>query len=118
MIWWLCLITAMICPLSMYFLGFYLERLGSREINKTVGYRTKNSMLSRETWKFANKYCGKLWRKFGLITLALTLLIFFFFLKSSEGVLMILLLVVMAVQIGPLIASVLLTEKELKKKFN
>ena len=38
-----------------------------KDINHTFGYRTKRSMMNKDTWSFAHAYIGKLWLICGLV---------------------------------------------------
>lgn len=64
-------VTAMelLLPFIMVGCGTYFIKVGPKEINGLFGYRTPMSMKNRDTWKFAHRYCGRIWRRWG-ITLA------------------------------------------------
>ncbi len=44
-----------------------------------IGYRTKRSMASRESWVFANKYSSNLLFKYSIITAIIQIVLFVFF---------------------------------------
>ncbi len=58
--------VSLVVPLSMVGFGAYFMKHAPKEINYFFGYRTRRSMMSRDTWEFAHKYCGRLWLYFGL----------------------------------------------------
>ena len=61
--WWFMLICDLIVPIVMIIGGRMMWKHCPKSINGIVGYRTNRSMKNMDTWKFAHKYCGKLWWK-------------------------------------------------------
>ena len=59
----------LLLPLIMVGLGNYFLKGGPRQVNSMFGYRTARSMKNEDTWKFAHRHCGRIWRRWG-ITLA------------------------------------------------
>lgn len=76
---------------TMIGFGMYFLKTAPKEINAVFGYRTAMSMKNKETWKFAHKYCGKIWCISGLVCF---------------------------VQLIPLIGSIIPTERALKRNFD
>ena len=68
------LIVVLLIPFTMLFFGWLPFRRTPKEINYAFGYRTKRSMRNEETWKFANRYFGKVWYRCGLISVPLSVI--------------------------------------------
>ncbi|CAM3057213.1 SdpI family protein [Streptobacillus ratti] len=66
------LMNIFLTPFLMILLGYLWTRRFPANVNKLYGYRTKWSMLSQETWTFANKMFSKLFFIFGIISLICT----------------------------------------------
>lgn len=47
------------------------------------GYRTTRSIKNKNTWNFAHKYIGRLWKILALIMLPLSVIVMFFVLGSD-----------------------------------
>ena len=72
-LWEICL-TALL-PLVLLVAGLF-TRIGlPRKVNWFVGYRTPMACKNQDTWAFAHKYWGKLMIIFGIIILALCIII-------------------------------------------
>lgn len=116
--WWFILICDLLVPAIMSVGGMIMTKHCPKHINGLLGYRTNRSMKNMDTWKFAHEYCGKLWRKVGLVSLIITMLVHVPFYHSSEDTIGILSLVFMFFQICLLNVPILLTEKALKRIFD
>ena len=62
-------------PLIMIIFGFIFSKNAPKEINKIYGYRTYMSMRNKDTWEYAHKVCGIIWKNVGFILLIITLII-------------------------------------------
>lgn len=116
--WVFMLIMDLLVPLTMIFFGFRYEKNAPKEINSTSGYRTTMSMKNRETWEFAHKYVGKLWKVCGWILLLVSVVAMFFALGKDIIVVSIIGGIVCAVQIVVMICTMIPTEIALKKTFD
>ena len=65
-------IVTMLVPLIMIIFGARFEKKVPKEINAVFGYRTTMSMKNKETWQFAHKYIGKLWKMCGWLVLLIS----------------------------------------------
>lgn len=63
--WVFMLVMDLLTPITMIYFGFRFEKNPPKEINALFGYRTVMSMKNQNTWKFAHKYIGKLWKVCG-----------------------------------------------------
>ena len=111
------LIMDLLIPAIMLGLGAYFKKRAPKEINHVFGYRTCRSMKNEKTWAYAHKMLGKIWWRFGFLSLALCLPLFFFIKKgvdaiSAAGS------VICLVQLVPILFSIVLVERALKKKFD
>lgn len=116
--WVFMLVMSLLIPLGMTGFGVYFVKSGPKEINRGFGYRTSMSMKNRDTWQFAHRHCGRLWRIMGAALLVASL-VFFLFLPGRDvdlvgiggGILC-------AVQCVLLIGSIIPTEIALRKVFD
>ncbi|SFB35390.1 SdpI/YhfL protein family protein [Acetitomaculum ruminis DSM 5522] len=111
-------ICNMLIPLIMILCGYFMWKHPPKKINWAIGYRTKMSMKSKDTWKFAHDYCGRLWFKIGLILLIPTGIVQIPFIHSSDDVIGIMTLVIETVQIVFLFVSLIPVEIKLRKIFD
>ena len=56
------LCSSLVIPIIMIGFGFLFGKRPPKEINYLCGYRTRMSMKNIDTWVFAHRYCGRLWR--------------------------------------------------------
>ena len=75
-------------------------------------------MKNADTWEFANRHCGGVWLKVGLLSLIPTALIHIPFYGSSDNVLGILGAIIPLLQCVILFVSIIPTERALKRVFN
>nr|WP_223315518.1 SdpI family protein [Clostridium botulinum] len=78
------------------------------------GYRTYMSMLNKDTWEYAHKVCGTMWRNVGLILLIITLIIGVILRIPVEKAGVCLIIIDLVAMIGTLP----IVEYKLKKKFD
>lgn len=62
-------------PVLMIMIGLYWSKHMKFGINKFIGYRTKQSMLNKDTWEYAHKISGKYMIYTGLILMIITILL-------------------------------------------
>lgn len=105
-------------PLVMLISGYVMLKHCPKEINSFFGYRTRRSMTNRDTWKFAHKYCGKVWVVFGTAMIIPSAVALIPFANASDDVIGNVSLVICAVQIVLLVLSVIPTEIALARTFD
>lgn len=115
--WYFMFISDLLIPLLMIFAGRMMWKHTPENVNSVIGYRTSRSMKNKDTWKFANNYCGKLWCKIGKLMLFPSIILFIPFYWSSIEVISIIGSVLCTIQVIILIISIVPTEKALKKNF-
>lgn len=102
----------------MLICGFFLYKYPPKDINWFIGYRTTMSRKNKDTWEFAQDYCGRLWLKLGLMLLILTIIIQIPFVHSSDNAIGNMTLVVEVVQLVVLLGSIVFVERALRKTFD
>lgn len=105
-------------PLLMLFTGIVFEKNPPGDIGG-IGYNTSFSRLNNDTWKTAQLTMSRLWKKLGLIMLAvsLLLLLIFSFIFSGDGLLLAMTGLII-VQVAAMSGSIFLIERELRKIFD
>ena len=121
MLMWLNILF-MICvvavPIIAIITGYKMKTKPPKEINNTVGYRTKRSKASQEAWDFANVYCGKNTFIYGIVSLPVSIAFYTLLTVSAHWGKLPAMLVVMLVQtVSMTIAMAVPTEMKLKEKF-
>jgi len=76
--WAFMLIADLLVPLTMIFFGACFEKNAPKEVSAAFGYRTTMSMKNRDTWQFAHKYIGRLWKICGWLVLLISAVVMFF----------------------------------------
>ena len=100
----------LLIPIIMIIAGNSM-RLGKfKTINSIVGYRTRRSMKNQQTWDYAHRECGLLWRRWGS-----TMLVFMGEDTDHIGVVG---SVITVLQMIPLFLSIAIVEKKLREKFD
>lgn len=76
------------------------------------------SMKNNDTWKFANRYCGKLWIKCGFILLFISIILMLLVIKVSSDTVDIMATIMCLIQLIPLVGTIYPVEKALKNNFD
>lgn len=108
----------MLVPLVMILGGYFMYKHPPKDINGVIGYRTKMSRVNKDTWDFAQDYCGRLWLKIGLILLIPTAIVQIPFVHSSDDTIGIMSLVLETVQLIILFVCFIPVELKLRKTFD
>lgn len=111
-------ICNLLIPLLMIICGYFMRRKPPKEINGLIGYRTAMSQKNKDTWDFAQTYCGKLWLKIGAVLTIPSVVVQIPFINAGDDVLGTLSLVIEFIQVAVLLASVFCVEKALKRTFD
>jgi uncharacterized membrane protein len=111
-------ITFLIIPILTFLIGLIFCFYSPKNINNVIGYRSKRSKQSEETWRFANKYCAKLLMKFGITSIfvfgVLQFIVFNGFGNPGTAIVT----GIPLLQTLMIIIPGILTEKALKEHFN
>lgn len=112
------MICVVLVPIIAIITGYKMKTKPPKEINNTVGYRTRRSKASQEAWDFANVYCGKNTFIYGIVSLPVSIAFYALLTVSAHWGKLPAMLVVMLVQIVTMaIAMAVPTEMKLKEKF-
>lgn len=58
--WMFMMICNLLIPVCMIIIGKVFSKNPPKTINGVYGYRTAMSMKNKDTWNFAQLYCGRL----------------------------------------------------------
>lgn len=111
-------VMALLIPLTMLFFGRRFEKKPPKRINAVFGYRTARSMKNEDTWAFAHRHIGRLWRIWGWAALIVSLAVMLLILNRGQSCVGYTGLVLVLVQMIPLIGSIFSTERALKQTFD
>lgn len=116
--WGLMFIVVLITPLIMIVVGNRFVKNPTGVINEEYGYRTEMSMKNQDTWDFANRYCGRVWRTIGAMFLPVILIVMLIVRNFSNMVVGITALALIAAQVLSMYAIVFFVEKALRRTFD
>jgi len=116
--WIFMLIMELMIPIIMIGFGMYFSKNAPQKINYAFGYRTTRSMKSQETWQFAHKCVGKLWKIIGFIMTPIIVIVMLFSYGKGIDYVGNFVLVIMGIQVIVLIASIFPVEAALKRNFD
>ena len=116
--WIFMLAMGLLFPVVMILFGTMFMKSAPKKINYIFGYRTDMSMKNRDTWEFAHKYIGRLWFRFGLLLIPITVIPMLFVIGNSENVVATVGLIVSFVNTVILIVPIFFTEKALNRTFD
>lgn len=116
--WVFMLVMSLLIPSIMIIFGRLFLKKAPENINTFFGYRTAMSMKNDDTWKFAHKHFGKLWLRYGLIILPISVIPFLCVINKNTATVGNTGTFVMLSQIIPIFVSIFQTEAMLKKTFD
>ena len=116
--WIFMLAMGILFPVVMILFGTMFMKSAPKKINYIFGYRTDMSMKNRDTWEFAHKYIGKLWFRFGLLLIPITVIPMLFVIGKTENIVGTVGLIVGFINTIVLIVPIFFTEKALNKAFD
>lgn len=108
----------LLIPAIMILFGAYFRKKGPKNINMIFGYRTRRSMINKDTWVFAHQYCGKIWFWCGLILIPVSIISLLFVLGKSDDTIGWVGAIICYIQMVPLLGSIFFVEQALKKNFD
>ena len=112
------LISVAFIPLLLIVIGKIFEKYPSKEPNIAIGFRTKLSMMNKETWDYAQRLFPKVWISLGRIMLPLSLIILFLLYSEDKDYTGNLVLILILVQVVLMLGSILYVNLKLKAAFN
>lgn len=112
------LISVAFIPLLLIVIGKIFDKYPIKEPNIAIGFRTKLSMMNKETWDYAQRLFPKAWISLGRIMLPLSLIILFLLYSEDKDYTGNLALILMLVQAALMLASIFYVDLKLRKTFN
>lgn len=117
--WFCMLVIVLLIPILVLVFGQHFYKKGApKSINSFLGYRTSRSTQTWDTWVFAHKELGKLWRLVGLILIPVSAGLFVLTMKTGVDGISIYAILIQVLQIIAVIVTCILIDKKLKKNFN
>ncbi len=116
--WIFMFVMDLMIPVSMIVFGRIFTKRAPGEINGVYGYRTSMSMKNKETWEFAHRYFGRLWYVWGWMLVPVSAIVMFFVIGKDQDAVGTVGGVLCFLQMIPMLAAIVLTERELRKKFD
>lgn len=116
--WLFMLVMDLLLPLVMICFGGRFETDPPREISAAFGYRTARSMKNWDTWCFAHRVCGRLWRRCGFSLLIVSAMLLICVFGEDIADVCVMGLVVSGVQLLVVASTIFLTELSLKNRFD
>jgi len=116
--WIFMLLMDLLIPVTMIAFGGRFAKRAPEKINPVFGYRTDMSMKNRDTWEFAHRYCGKLWRTWGAVSAPVTVALMLPVLGKDVAAVGVWGMIVCGLQAILLIAPIFFTEAALRKTFD
>lgn len=108
----------LLIPIIMIIAGNSM-RLGKfKTINSIVGYRTRRSMKNQQTWDYAQRECGRLWMRWGVLMLVPAAVIMLLLLGKEVPTVGTVGGIVTVLQMLPPLLSIAIVEKKLREKFD
>lgn len=108
----------LLMPIIMIIAGNSM-RLGKfKTINSIVGYRTRRSMQNQQTWDYAQRECGRLWVRWGVLMLVPAAVIMLLLLGKEIPTIGTVGGIFTVLQMLPLLLSIAIVEKKLREKFD
>lgn len=110
----------LLLPLTMVICGGWFIK-SPPEPESGIGYRTRRSLTSAETWLAAHRICGRIWLISGIVTLVIAVIGGVFAvvtgMETNKG-LYNFILIEEAVQLALMLGAIPVTESRLKKMFH
>ena len=117
-IWISVSVSVLLIPIIILIIGFWFSKKPPENINHLLGYRTARSMKNEQTWAFAQKYTGKVFKFSGIIILVLSIILMLLVLGKDEKVVANCGRVICVLQVVMILVSIIPVECALKKNFN
>ena len=108
----------LLMPVLLYRFGKFFENDDNTEINYAFGYRTNRSMQNRDTWRFAQKFWGRLRKKTALACLVMAVIPMVLVYGKDADTVATVGGIVCTAQLIPMLFTIPKTEKALKETFD
>ena len=117
-IWIMIGIIYILIPTLMTGAGWMIWKYPPKNINAIYGYRTRMSSLNQNTWQFSQEYAGRLWVRWGIRMMPVSILLLMFFAASGETAASTAGSVLCMVQVVIMLSSIAVVERALNKVFD
>ena len=116
--WFFMLVSLLLILAVMIGFGMVCKKNPPKNINSWYGYRTSRSMASQEAWDFAHQVCGRIWRRWGIAMLPVSVLLLLPVFGRTVAVVGIWACILVTAQCVVLIATIFPVERALKENFD
>ncbi len=116
--WIFMLIMELLIPGTMLGFGWIFLHKPPETINYAYGYRTPMSTKSQETWDFAHRYAGRLWYRWGMWLMIVSIMIMLLLIGKDKNTIGNVGSILCMLQLIPMIAVIVPTERALKQNFD
>ena len=116
--WLYLLICDLLIPAVMLVFGIRFGKNPPKKVNSLFGYRTSRSMRNQETWAYAHRYLGKLWKLLAPMLVVLAVVPMALVYGKTNDEMSTVGLIVCFVQLALLLCSLPITERYLKRTFD
>lgn len=116
--WWYMLFCELLIPAVMIGFGAHFLKAAPKNINYAYGYRTARSMKNNDTWGFAHKCIGGLWKNWGIALLPVSVVFMLFLYGKDTDTVGYVSLVLTGVQLAVMIIPIFIVESRLKRTFD
>ena len=110
----------LIIPLIMISGGWFMWKHTAERGDGAYGYRSKRSMQSEETWLYANRFCGKLWFRVGLLLVFPAVFSLYPYWGNPQmraEIISYIMVFMELLQVILLVTTLMMTENRLRRKF-
>lgn len=118
MFWIYMLVCSLLIPLILLGAGALLAKHPPKQINWAYGYRTRRSTKSKETWRFAQVYAGRLWMRLSWPMLAVSLAVMGCLYGRPVDTISLWAGILVGVQTLAVVLTILPVERALKRNFD
>ena len=115
--WAVMIFSAVFIPAVMILCGYLLTHGADTRLHDWFGFRSKRARMSAEARQFANEYCGKLCKRFGVLLLIASLgaVVVLYFTGADRDTSS---MVMMFAQTAAMLLTIVLAEWKLRKTFD
>ena len=116
--WLFMFLGMLLIPGIMIFFGNKFQNEAPKNINWAYGYRSERSIKNRDTWVFAHKNIGGLWKSWGIALTPISIIPLFFVLGRDVETVGNLCIALMCLQLAALTIPIFIVESRLKRTFD
>lgn len=112
------LISVSFVPLVLIITAAFFKKYPSKEPNIAVGFRTKMSMMNKDTWDYAQRLFPLYWIKLGRLLLPTSIAVLFLLYSDDNDYTGRVVIVLMIIQVLLMLGSAAYVNLKLKETFN